>query len=171
MSVAPLPADIQPGQRRTRLMIEIENQQIIGLMQTGFSDYYIQQKLKIKPKNYKKRILKLRRQDLDELIDKQTAEAKAQLLATCIRKIQALEIHAQDLLINERDIKPLEKLATMDRIRQYAIDIGRLNTEGPFVFSILSNGLYRRDDTTRIPGDTAELSEPTPEIADPNRVA
>jgi hypothetical protein len=78
----PLPADIEPRQRRTRLTMQIENHKIMELKRTGASDYYIQQQLHIRHKNYEKRIAKLRDEDLKETLDKQTAEAKAQLIYT-----------------------------------------------------------------------------------------
>jgi hypothetical protein len=119
----------------------------------------------------------MRKESLKEVLEHESAEARAQLLKQCIVKVQALETEANNLMTATKDEHV--KLAAMDRIRQYAIDIAKLYAEGPFLFNIIQrDGLH-----TGVQRTAAELVDPhllpeslqqqqqDPATDDPNRVA
>jgi hypothetical protein len=122
--------------RRTKLMIEAENSRILDLMIHGASDRQIQEWLKLSARNYEKRIKNIRESHLHEVLDKQNSEAKATLLQLSIEKIQALEMIANTIVANPKT-KDEVRLAAMDRVREYAIDIVKLYTEGPTIFQVI----------------------------------
>lgn len=135
----------------------------------------MKQQLKLSDRVYERRINEMREESLKEVLDRNSAEARAQLLKQCIDKVQALETQANNLMIVTKDEHV--KLAAMDRVRQYAIDIAKLLTEGPFLFNLIQrDGLHIGDKRT-----AAELRDPQllPESLkqqqqdpeDPNRVA
>ena len=72
-----------------------------------------------------------------------------------IAKVQALETQANNLMTTTKDEHI--KLAAMDRVRQYAIDIAKLYSEGPFLFSVIKrDGLH-----TGVQRTAAELRQPS----------
>lgn len=119
----------------------------------------------------------MREESLNEVIAEETAQAKALFLKESISKIRALELQANRILRETNDND--EKMAIMDRIRTYAIDIAKLKSEGPFMFNVIArdglhNGLSRSALDIR---STPTLSESLPENPadtepeDPNCVA
>jgi hypothetical protein len=126
----------------------------------------VKQQLKLSDRVYERRIKEMREESLKEVLNRQSIETRAQLLKQCIVKVQALELQANDLMRTTKDDHV--KLAAMDRVRQYAIDIAKLLTEGPFLFNIIQrDGLHRGVQRT-----AAELKDQLdPATEDPNRVA
>ncbi|MGA6923092.1 MAG: hypothetical protein WBY22_09225 [Nitrososphaeraceae archaeon] len=122
--------------RRTRLMIEAENNRILDYMIQGASDRQIRKWLRLSPRNYEKRIKDIRESHMHEILDKQKVKAMASLLQLSIEKIQALELQA-NVIISNATTKDEVRLQAMDRVRQYAIDIAKLYTEGPTIFQVI----------------------------------
>ena len=63
--------------RRTKLMIDHENNMIRDYIKSGATLYQIRESLKLSERNFRKRISKIRAQDLDKILDEQSAEARA----------------------------------------------------------------------------------------------
>jgi hypothetical protein len=176
LAISPEQPQVKPKkQRRTKVFIAFQKKRIIELLSTGASDADVKQQLKMSDRLYEDTIAVMRKEGLEQTLNQQTAEAKALFLQVSIKKIQALEIEANNVMLSARE--PSDKLAAMDRVRQYAIDIAKLISEGPFLFNVIQrDGLHRGLSATaaqlREPGllqdDIQGATEPT---EDPNRVA
>jgi hypothetical protein len=144
-----IPSDIKPSKRSTRLMRDQQNKRILDYWKAGATDMDIMQdpQLKLTRRTFQRRVKEIRKQHLKEVLDSQQAEAKASLLKICEDKIRWLDMRAQQIIV-DRNERTADRIAAMTLSRQYQMDIAKLSIEGPAVFRITENGLYRRDDTT-----------------------
>jgi hypothetical protein len=145
-----LPADIKPSKRTTKLMREQQNHRIIAYIQSGATDQAIMTGLKLTRRTFERRMKQIRQMHMDEVLDQQQVQAKASLLRLCQDKIRWLDMHAQKILMNPAE-KTVDRMAAMDRSRQYQIDMAKLSIEGPTIFHVTpeanerEDGLYSRD--------------------------
>jgi hypothetical protein len=135
---------MQMQMRRTRLMIEAENNRILDYMIQGASDRQVRKLLRLSPRNYEKRIKDIRESHMHEILDNQKVKAMASLLQLSIEKIQTLELQA-NVIISNATTKDEVRLQAMDRVRQYAIDIAKLYTEGPTIFQVIPRDGFMQD--------------------------
>ena len=145
----PIPADIKPSQRTTKLMREQQNLRIIAYIQGGATDQTIMTGLKLTRRTFERRMKQIRQMHMDEVLDQQQVQAKASLLRLCQDKIRFLDVQAQKILMNPAE-KTADRIAAMDRSRQFQIDIAKLSIEGPTIFHVIpeegqGNGLYSGD--------------------------
>jgi predicted ATP-dependent endonuclease of OLD family len=130
--------DQKKKKRRTKVVIEIENKRMVELLRAGASDRDVKQELQLTDRVYRQRMDKLSKGALEEVIANQSVESKALLLKSAIEKIQALELQANNIAQNARN--DTIRMAAMDRVRQYAIDIAKLLSDGPDIFKVFSSG-------------------------------
>lgn len=153
----PIPADIKPSRRTTKLMREQQNQRILGYIQAGATDQAIMLGLKLTRRTFERRMKQIRQMHMNEILDQQQVQAKASLLRLCQDKIRFLDIQAQKILMDPTE-KTADRLAAMDRSRQFQIDMAKLSIEGPTIFHVIpeeGNGLYSGDQ-----GAPTEFSNP-----------
>jgi hypothetical protein len=159
MSSAPLPADIRPRNRTTKLMRDQQNKRIIDYWKSGATDMDIMLAEKMPRRTFQRRLADIRKQHLTEILDSQHAAAKASLLKICQDKIRWLDMKAQQIIVNPNE-RTADRIAAMALSRQYQIDIAKLTIDGPTVFRIANDGFHRRDNNTPIePGKPVLLSE------------
>ena len=162
MSTPSLPEDIKPSTRTTKLMRDQQNTRILDFIKGGASDQFIISKLGLSQRTFERRMKEIRKQHMNEIIDQQQAEAKASLLRICQDKIKWLDIQMQNIVLDQNQ-KTFDRILAADRSRQYQMDIAKLSIEGPTIFRITKDGLYRRNDNSFLEsGDTPILSETTP---------
>ena len=159
MSEPVIPADIKPSKRTTKLMREQQNLRIIGYIQGGATDQAIMIGLKLTRRTFERRMKQIRQMHMNEILDQQQVQAKASLLRLCQDKIRFLDIQAQKILMDPAE-KTVDRLAAMDRSRQFQIDMAKLSIEGPTIFHVLPetnhrDGLYSGDQ-----GAPTEFSNP-----------
>ena len=157
----PIPADIKPSKRTTKLMREQQNLRIIGYIQGGATDQAIMIGLKLTRRTFERRMKQIRQMHMNEILDQQQVQAKASLLRLCQDKIRFLDIQAQKILMDPTE-KTVDRIAAMDRSRQFQIDMAKLSIEGPTIFHVLPeandngrDGLYSGDQ-----GAPTEFSNP-----------
>ena len=155
MSEPVIPADIKPSKRTTKLMREQQNLRIIGYIQGGATDQAIMIGLKLTRRTFERRMKQIRQMHMNEVLDQQQVQAKASLLRLCQDKIRFLDIQAQKILMDPAE-KTVDRIAAMDRSRQFQIDMAKLSIEGPTIFHVLpDDGLYSGDQ-----GAPTEFSNP-----------
>ena len=142
-------------------MVDHENNMIRDYIKSGATLYQIRESLKLSERNFRKRISKIRAQDLDKILEEQSAQARAATLENSKQIIQRLLLQANQI-VNSNNERTADKLVAMDKIRQYAIDLLKLSIEGPMILQVAPrDGLHRGLDTTApILRDTPLLSEP-----------
>ena len=134
--------------RRTKLMVDHENNMIRDYIKIGATLYQIRESLKLSERNFRKRITKIRAQDLDKILDEQSAEARSATLENSKQIIERLLLQANQIL-NSSTETTSNRLNAMDKVRQYAIDLLKLFIEGPMILQVVPrDGLHRGDKGT-----------------------
>jgi CheY-like chemotaxis protein len=134
--------------RRTKNMIEEEKRQILEYIHAGATDEVIMKGLNIPLRMYERRMKSIRQSHLKEVLNEQTAEAKASVMKLCQDKLKWLELQAQKIVVDAQ-ARHMDKLEAMDRIRMFTIDQAKLIIEGPTIFRIVSpDGLHIGDKRT-----------------------
>ena len=116
--------------------------------------------LKLTRRTFERRMKQIRQMHMNEILNQQQVQAKASLLRLCQDKIRFLDIQAQKILMDPAE-KTADRIAAMDRSRQFQIDMAKLSIEGPTIFHVLPetndnrNGLYSGDQ-----GAPTEFSNP-----------
>ena len=146
--------------RRTKLMIEAEKRKILDYMATGASDAAIMHHLNIPERMYHRGMKSIRQDHLRQVLDSQSAQAKASILVQCMEKMKWLEMEATNIVANH-NIKEIDRLQAMDRVRQFKIDQAKLFTEGPTIFRVVPrDGLHiGTQGTAALIGDTPAIPE------------
>ena len=172
MSEPVIPADIKPSKRTTKLMREQQNLRIIGYIQGGATDQAIMIGLKLTRRTFERRMKQIRQMHMNEILDQQQVQAKASLLRLCQDKIRFLDIQAQKILMDPTE-KTVDRLAAMDRSRQFQIDMAKLSIEGPTIFHVLPeandrDGLYSGDQGAPTEFSNPPLLSSTPTTSSPS---
>ena len=174
MSESPLPDDIKPSRRSTKIMRDQQNSIILNYIRQGVNDADIMTALKLKRRTFQRRLESIRLQHMTEVLDSQQTHAKASLLRMCQDKIRWLDAQALKIILDPKE-KTFDRIAAMDRSRQYQIDIAKLSIEGPTIFQLVPrDGLHLGDKRTAAQlRDTPILSESGSATGteDSNRVA
>lgn len=161
--------------KRTRLMIDYEKRKILEFIRAGANNDVIMKELNMPVRMFERRMKSIRESHLKEILNEQTAQAKASVLKLCLDKLKWLEFQAQKIVV-DHNARDFDKLQAMDRVRTFQIDQAKLIIEGPTIFQIFpTDGLHRGLETT------ANELRNTPQISgtieaqttteDPNRVA
>ena len=147
--------------RRTKNMIEEEKRKILEYIHAGANDAMIMSGLNIPRRMYERRMQSIRQSHLKEVLDSQTAEAKASAMKLCEDKLKWLEMRAQKIVMDP-NAKHFDQLQAMDRVRTFQIDQAKLSIEGPTIFQIIPrDGLHRGlEATANELRDAPVLSEP-----------
>ena len=122
--------------RRTKFMIEQENNKILEYYKSGLSHRQIMDIVGLSERQYWRRIQRISEKDLEILLLEQTKESRAFLHQRMIDKLQAYELQAQ-AIANNKTNKPVDRIAAYHLLRQLAADEYSLSTYGPssFIFS------------------------------------
>ena len=121
--------------RRTKFMMEQENNKILELYKSGLSHRQIMDIVGLKERQYWRRINKISEKDMEILLLEQTKESRAFLHQRMIDKLQSYELQAQAIASNKTN-KTVDRLAAFHLLRQLAADEYSLSTYGPSSFII-----------------------------------
>lgn len=139
-----IPEHIQPAQRRTKYMIEQENNRILEYYRAGASHIQIRNYIGLSECQYWRRIKQIQIQDMEQLQAKQTQESRAFLHQRMVEKLQAYEQGALAIATNKA-YKPTDRIAAFQLLRQLAADEYSLEKYGPssFIIPSLNDKLLR----------------------------
>lgn len=142
-------------------MIEEEKRRILEYIHAGATDDVIMKALNIPRRMYERRMQSIRKSHLNEVLNQQTAEAKASVMKLTQDKLKWLEMQAQKIVVDS-NARHFDKLQAMDRVRNFQIDQAKLSIEGPTIFRIVPlDGLHIGDKRTANElRDAPPLSEP-----------
>lgn len=151
MSNNNIPQDIKPSRRRTKFMIEQENDRILEYYKAGASHKQIMQFVNLSERQYWRRVKQIQLKDIEICLHKQTKESRAFLHQRMIEKLQAYQQGATSIAMNKA-FKPTDRLAAFQLLRQLAADEYSLETYGPASFLIpgLNDRLYRGSRETAV---------------------
>ena len=121
--------------RRTKFMIEQENNKILEYYKSGLSHRQIIDIVGLSSRQYWKRIAKISERDMEILLLEQTKESRAFLYQRMMDKLQSYELQAQAIAHNKAN-KTTDRLAAFHLLRQLAADEYSLATYGPSSFII-----------------------------------
>ena len=121
--------------RRTKFMIEQENNKILEYYRSGLSHRQIRDIVGLSERQYWRRIHKISEKDFEMLLMDQTKESRSFLHQRMIEKLQSYELQAQ-AIANNKTIKTTDRLAAFHLLRQLAADEYSLSTYGPSSFLI-----------------------------------
>jgi hypothetical protein len=155
--------------RRTKFMIQQENNKILEYYKSGLSHRQIIDIIGLSSRQYWKRIHKISEEDMEILMLDQTKESRAFLHQRMMDKLQSYELQAQAIANNKAN-KTTDRLAAFHLLRQLAADEYSLSTYGPSSFIIpelhdklvggnRETALLLRKAVTDTPTDTAQDSE------------
>ena len=172
-----IPQDIQPTRmRRTRFMIEEENNRILDYYRAGASHKQIQSFIGLSERQYWRRVKQIQYKDMKLLTEKQTEESRAWLHERMLEKLQAYEQGAMAIASN-KTYKPSDRIAAYQLARQLAADQYSLEKYGvsSFIIPELNDKLVRGNrETARLLSEAAEpgaeRQEPLQIPGDPNAV-
>lgn len=122
-----------PGGRRTKFMIEQENNRILDYVRSGATDRQIREWVGLTWRNYRKRIYMLQKQDLDQTVAEQSAQARAFTYQRILEKISNLEIKANQIM-QSRTNSDRDKIEAMKFLLQLHEDEYSLKEFGPTKF-------------------------------------
>lgn len=122
-----------PNSRRTKFMIEQENDRILDYIRGGATDRQIRQWVGLSWRNYRKRIYMLQKQDMEQTLAEQSTQARAFTLQRMLEKIHNLEIRANQIM-NSRTNSDHDKLEAMKFLLQIHEDEYSLKEFGPTRF-------------------------------------
>lgn len=167
--------------RRTRFMIEQENDRILEYYRAGASHKQIRNYIGLSEAQYWRRVNQIQLQDIAVLTKKQSEESKAFLHERMLEKLQTYEQGAMSIAMN-KSFKVMERIAAYQLARQLAIDQYSLEKYGvsSFIIPALNDKLLRGNrETARLlseatePASINQRQEPLripSESTDPNRV-
>ena len=121
--------------RRTKFMIQQENNRILEYYKSGLSHRQIIDIIGLSPRQYWKRVHKISEEDMEILLMDQTKESRAFLHQRMMDKLQSYELQASAIAHN-KTIKTTDRLAAFHLLRQLAADEYSLSTYGPSSFII-----------------------------------
>lgn len=122
-----------PGKRRTKFMIEQENERILDYIRGGATDRQIMKWVGLTHRNYRKRIYQLQKQDMEQTLAEQSTEARAFTFQRIVEKIHNLEIKANQIM-QSRTNSDHDKLEAMKFLLQLHEDEYSLKEFGPSRF-------------------------------------
>ena len=121
--------------RRTKFMLEQENNRILEYYKSGLSHRQIRDIIGLSARQYWRRIHKISEQDMEILLADQTKESRSFLHQRMLEKLQSYELQAQAMASN-KSFKPSDRIAAYHLLRQLAADEYSLSTYGPTAFLI-----------------------------------
>lgn len=155
--------------RRTKFMIEQENNKILEYIKSGLSHRQVMDIIGLKDRQYWRRIEKISEKDMEILLFEQTKESRSFLHQRMLEKLQSYELQAQ-AIANNKTNKTTDRIAAFHLLRQLAADEYSLQTYGPSSFIIpelndklvggsRATALVLSKAVTNTPTDTAQDSE------------
>lgn len=121
--------------RRTKFMLEQENNKILEYIKSGLSHRQVRDIIGLSEAQYWRRINKISQKDMEILLFEQTKESRAFLHQRMIDKLQSYELQAQ-AIANNKTNKTTDRIAAFHLLRQLAADEYSLQTYGPSSFII-----------------------------------
>lgn len=121
--------------RRTKFMMEQENNKILEYIKSGLSHRQIIDIIGLSPRQYWRRIHKISEKDMEVLLFEQTKESRSFLHQRMLEKLQSYELQAQ-MMASNKSFKPSDRIAAYHLLRQLAADEYSLSTYGPTAFLI-----------------------------------
>lgn len=116
--------------RRTKVMIALENRQILDYIVRGATHEQIMKWVGLNEKNYWKRISAIRKKDLEMTKAEQTPEAHAFLYRRTDEKLHSLEVMTMGI-VESKSVEAKYKLVAMELLRQLYEDEYSLFLYGP----------------------------------------